>query len=69
MKKIIAIAFTMVSVMAYSQEPVKILPLIPMPKEIKQLDDEFVMTNKTKVVLLNDKLKPEVDYLNNYLIN
>ncbi len=67
MKKIIAIAFTMVSVMAYSQEPVKILPLIPMPKEIKQLDDEFVMTNKTKVVLLNDKLKPEVDYLNNYL--
>ncbi len=47
----------------------KVLPLIPWPKEVKQLDDEFVLTPATKIVLSNTKFKPEVDYLNNYLIS
>jgi hexosaminidase len=69
MKKIIiavGILFS-ITISAQNQLPLKVLPLIPMPQEVKQSSDEFVMTAQTKMVVLNEELQSEVDYLNGYL--
>ncbi len=49
------------------EKPAKLLPLIPLPKEMTSSNDEFILTDKTKIILTNEKFKPEVIYLNNFL--
>ncbi len=67
MKKIVFLLLSLISINVFAQDQLKVLPLIPLPKEMKQLDDEFVLSDKSKIVLTNDKFKPEVEYLNIYL--
>jgi len=68
MKKIISIVYSLISLMSFAQQetPIKSLPLIPLPKEIKTSDGDFVLTAQTKIVLMNDvkAFQPEVDYIN-----
>ncbi len=59
---LIAITFS-----AVAQIETRVLPIIPLPRKVKYSSDDFVLTNKTIIVLTNDKFKPEVDYLNNYI--
>ena len=65
------ILFLLISCISLAQrqeeKPAKLLPLIPLPKEVTASNDEFILTDKTKIVLTNEKFKPEVNYLNNYL--
>ena len=49
------------------EKPAKLLPLIPLPKEMTPSNDEFILTDKTKIILTNEKFKHEVNYLNSYL--
>ena len=60
-----------VSIISFAQrpdeKPAKLLPLIPLPKEMTPSNDEFILTDKTKIILTNEKFKPEVNYLNSYL--
>jgi hexosaminidase len=44
----------------------KVLPLIPLPREVKYSDDNFVLSAQTKIVLLADGFQHEVDYINNF---
>lgn len=72
MKRIILIAFVLSSLFGISQEYSSIkksLPIIPLPKEVKTSDGEFVLTAQTKIVLMTDALgfHPEVDYINNFI--
>lgn len=68
MKKIFCLfIFIAILFSAFAQIPTKVLPLIPLPREVKSSSDNFILTSKTIIVLTNDKFKPEVDYLNNYL--
>lgn len=68
MKKIFCLfVLVVISFGAFAQAPARVLPLIPLPKEVKSSNDNFILTNKTIIVLTNEKFKPEVDYLNNYL--
>ncbi|OFY83948.1 MAG: hypothetical protein A3F72_06170 [Bacteroidetes bacterium RIFCSPLOWO2_12_FULL_35_15] len=68
MKSIIGLfIFIAISCCAFAQIPTRVLPLIPLPREVKSSNDNFILTNKTIIVLTNDKFKQEVDYLNNYL--
>ena len=59
-----------ISIISFAQrpeeKPAKLLPLIPLPKEMTTSNDEFILTDKTKIILTNEKFKPEVNYLNNY---
>ena len=69
MKKIILIATCFLfSLIGAAQQPaqLKSLPIIPLPKELKLSNDHFVLSSQTKIVLMSDSFKPEVDYLNNY---
>ncbi|HEY0030882.1 MAG TPA: beta-N-acetylhexosaminidase [Bacteroidia bacterium] len=54
------------SLTVFSQVPFppKVLPLIPLPQEYKQSEDNFLLSPQTKIVLMDDKFKPEVDLLN-----
>ena len=60
-----------ISIISFAQrpdeKPAKLLPLIPLPKEMTPSNDEFILTDKTKIILTNEKFKPEVNYLNGYL--
>ncbi len=67
MKKTVTLLLVLCAFSILAQPSQKLLPLIPLPKEVKYLDDIFNLTPKTKIVLVNDIFKPEVDYLNNYL--
>jgi hexosaminidase len=67
MKKIFFALIILFSINSFSQPEMKQLALIPFPKEVIQANGEFVLTNRTKLVLMNDKFKSETDYLNNYL--
>ncbi len=68
MKKIILVICSLLSLASSAQEylPKKSLPIIPLPKEIKTSDGDFVLTAQTKIVLMNDvkAFQPEVDYIN-----
>ncbi len=61
----------LISCISFAQRPddasEKLLPLIPMPKELKVSNDEFMMSNKTKIVLSNEKFRPDIKYFNEYL--
>lgn len=63
---LLLLTFAYQSTFAQKKET-KTLPLIPLPKEITVSTDEFILTDKTKIVLAGEKFKPEVDYLNNYV--
>ena len=56
-----------ISAIVNAQDSPTILPLIPLPREIKVSDETFRLTGKTKIVLLEKGFKSEVTYLNNYL--
>ena len=73
MKKITLIIFTFISLLSFGQEyaPKKNLPIIPLPKELKTSDGDFVLTAQTKLVIMRETqalgfMQP-VDYFNNYL--
>ncbi len=68
MKKIIASLFLLLSLPSVGQppRPMKVLPLIPLPREVKYSDDNFVLSAQTKIVLLADGFQHEVDYINNF---
>ncbi|MCX6296146.1 MAG: hypothetical protein NTX97_08770, partial [Bacteroidetes bacterium] len=68
MKKIIASLFLLLSLTSVGQppRPMKVLPLIPLPREVKYSDDNFVLSAQTKIVLLADGFQHEVDYINNF---
>ena len=68
MKRFICLlALIAVSTGSFCQIKATVLPLIPLPKEIKSSADIFTLTNKTQLVLTNEKFRQEADYLNNYL--
>ena len=70
MKRILSLLLILLSVATVAQKqetPVKVLPLIPLPKEVTPSSDVFTLTAKTLIVLTNEKFKPEADYLNKYL--
>lgn len=70
MKRILTLLIILLSIVTYAQKQetqVKVLPLIPLPKEVAPSTDIFTLTAKTPIVLMNEKFKPEVDYLNAYL--
>ena len=54
---------------AQPQVQKKTLGLIPLPQEVKQSDDNFVLTSQTKIISLNEKFKPELDLLVGYFKN
>lgn len=56
-----------ISAIVNAQDSPTILPLIPLPREIKVSDETFRLTGKTKIVLLEKDFKSEVIYLNNYM--
>jgi hexosaminidase len=70
MKKII-LAFTLVYSQFIIAQPkqtvLPTLPIIPLPKELKQSEGNFPLSSETKLVLMNDAFKSEVDYLNTQL--
>ena len=61
----------LVSLVSFAQQeyaPKKVVAIIPLPKELKTSDGNFVLSAQTKIVLMNDAkgFKPEVDYMNNF---
>ncbi len=72
MKKIIFAACFLLSLSSIAQDyslPKKSLPIIPLPREMKTSDGEFVLTAQTKIVMMLDAkgFKPEVDYINSFI--
>ncbi len=59
--------FGLIYAEVYSQLATSILPLIPLPKEIKVSNSTFKLTSKTKIVLFEQDFKSEAIFLNNYL--
>lgn len=70
MKKIALILFSFITLMSFGQEyaPKKNLPIIPLPKELKTSDGDFVLNAQTKIVLMTEQenFKQEVDCMNAY---
>ena len=70
MKKILTIVLVIISFLGFAQEylPKKNLPIIPLPKELKTSDGDFILNSQTKIVLMHDvkAFQPEVDYINHY---
>lgn len=50
-----------------SQEQQSSLPIIPFPKECKQLPGNFVLSSSIKIVATSPKVQNEIDWLNDYL--
>ena len=68
MKKIFLAISIVFSAVLFAQEqlPMKPLGLIPLPNKVVQTSGEFKLTKETKIVLMDNQFKTEVDYLNNY---
>ncbi len=70
MKKIIlafALVYSQFIIAQPKQTGLATLPIIPLPKEVKQSEGSFPLSSETKLVLMNETFKPEVDYLNSHL--
>lgn len=70
MKRLLLLLFAVVCFSGFAQEnnvDKKILPLIPLPKEVKVADGVFVLSPQTKLVLMADGFQAEVDYFNKCL--
>src|ERR1043165_1837136 len=70
MKKLLIIPLLVTASMVIAQPRVqeKTHPLIPMPNGYKaSAEDLFVLTSQTKLVLMNEQFRPEVDLLQGYL--
>lgn len=52
---------------AQNKEQAKVLPLIPYPSEVKQFDDHFQLTSKTKLVVSHDAGKQEAERIKNHI--
>ena len=50
-----------------SQEQQSSLPIIPFPKECKQLPGNFVLSSSTKIVTTSLKVQNEINWFNDYL--
>ena len=70
MKKIIlafVLLYSQYIIAQPKQTALPTLPIIPLPKELKQSEGAFPLSAETKLVLMNEAFKPEVDYLNSQL--
>ena len=56
-----------ISLRIISQEQSSVLPIIPFPKECKQLMGNFVLTSNTKIVASSSLIKNDIDWFNEYL--
>ncbi len=65
--KIFFILLFIFSLRIISQEQPALLPIIPFPKECKQISGNFILTSSTKIVASSLLAKNEIDWFNEYL--
>ncbi len=68
-RNVIIIICSLLTLLGNAQDfvPKKILPIIPLPREIKSSGGEFVLTAETKIVVMAEGFQTEIDYLNKSL--